>query len=171
MIESESIRLRYLSYDDGPAIRLALEDGRVAKALPGLPWPYPDGSEYAFIANSVGTDYAVCGLVDGTDRFLGAARLGAPISISQGDFEIGYWVVPDFWRHGIGTKVVECLIDLAQILGANSLGASVAKDNIASLGVIRKHNFECLAGGEDVGSALGGELPSLKFFKNIRAPL
>ncbi len=64
--------------------------------------------------------------------------------------EVGYWLGRDFWGRGIATEALRQIIAL---LPERPLHARAAKDNIASIRVLRKCGFEIT--GEDVDYAAG----------------
>ena len=69
------------------------------------------------------------------------------IGLSQLDFEnkrgeSGYWLSPEFQHRGIMTEVLETfLVYCGDILGLHRLTIRCAKDNLASLAIVRKFGF------------------------------
>lgn len=58
--------------------------------------------------------------------------------------EIGYRFLPKYWRKGYGKEILEGLILYAKTLGLKKLIAEVVKENIGSLELLKKFNFNII---------------------------
>ncbi len=58
--------------------------------------------------------------------------------------EIGYRFLPDYWKKGYGTEILDWLILYAESLGLEKLIAEVVKENIGSLKLLEKHGFNII---------------------------
>jgi RimJ/RimL family protein N-acetyltransferase len=70
--------------------------------------------------------------------------------VSEGEPEVSYWLGREFWGKGIATQALAAFL---QIQTARPIYARVARDNLASLRVLRRCGFEIT--GEDKGFANG----------------
>ncbi|MCM2577293.1 GNAT family N-acetyltransferase [Streptomyces meridianus] len=67
-----------------------------------------------------------------------------------GGTEVTYWIDPARWGRGIASQALAALLDEVE---TRPLHARVAKDNVRSLGVLRRNGFTVV--GEDSGYAAG----------------
>ena len=140
-IDLESVRLRHLARSDGNAIRAALFDGRVARNLANVPFPFPEGAEYVYIerVSKIG-GRAIVGRVNGIEILLGSCGVHELITQpSDLDYSCGYWIAPEFWGHGIGTRAIELLITTTPADAI--ISASVMDDNPVSIHIFEKLGF------------------------------
>lgn len=63
------------------------------------------------------------------------------IAVSDSIGEIGYMLLPEYWRKGYGTTVVYCLLALAANMGLNMASATTDSNNIASVKLLEKTGF------------------------------
>ena len=76
-----------------------------------------------------------------TKRFIGVAKIELT-SEHSGDAELGYLILPEFWRKGITGKVAAKLIDLArEEKQLKNLFAIIDPENIPSRKVLEKNGF------------------------------
>ena len=68
----------------------------------------------------------------------------------EGQTEVTYWIDPARWGRGIASQALAALLGE---VGVRPLHARVAKDNLRSLGVLRRNGFAVV--GEDAGYAAG----------------
>lgn len=68
----------------------------------------------------------------------------------DGATEVTYWIDPARWGHGIASQALAALLSEVTV---RPLHARVAKDNLRSLGVLRRNGFA--VAGEDSGYAAG----------------
>lgn len=64
------------------------------------------------------------------------------LTVSGDSGEIGYMLLPEYWRQGFGTKVVEQLLSIAHNLGLKVVTATTDKDNVASVWLLLKNGFQ-----------------------------
>ena len=72
---------------------------------------------------------------------------GTPIgecSIAESDNvgDIGYMLLPEYWRQGYGTTVVYCLLAIAVHMGLTVVSATTDTNNIASAKLLEKTGFK-----------------------------
>jgi [ribosomal protein S5]-alanine N-acetyltransferase len=76
------------------------------------------------------------------DFAVGGAGFTQLVGPERCNVEIGYYLVPAVWRHGIGTAVVAELVRLAWALPeVTRVYAPIHAGNLASAGVLRKNGF------------------------------
>jgi len=77
--------------------------------------------------------------------FAGLAKF---VPDTNGEAEIGYMLLPDFWHQGFGTEICRFLIDLArQINGIRNLNAIIDPENFASKAILKKCGFNLRSSG------------------------
>lgn len=58
--------------------------------------------------------------------------------------EIGYRFLPNYWKKGFGTEILDWLILYAKNLGLEKLIAEVVKENKGSLRLLEKYGFDII---------------------------
>ncbi|MEO8244600.1 MAG: GNAT family N-acetyltransferase [bacterium] len=152
-IEAQSARLTYraLQNSDLEALHAVVSDWEVVRQLASFPWP-PDR---AFTATRA-QPYLGRGFVWGV--FLNR-RLVGTVAVT-GD-ELGYCLVPDVWRQGIGTEICRVAIDRAFGSGWDHLVAGVWADNAASIALLGKLGFRVVDHDLTLNKARGETVPGL----------
>lgn len=64
------------------------------------------------------------------------------IAVSNCIGEIGYMLLPEYWRKGYGTTVVYCLLAIATNMGLNMVSATTDSNNTASVKLLEKTGFQ-----------------------------
>ena len=59
----------------------------------------------------------------------------------NGSYDIGYCISKEHWREGLGTEMVDAIIDWVKVQGGKSITAEVADINLASVALLRKFGF------------------------------
>ena len=142
-LDFSTIRLRHLARSDRPAISSAIGLLEVAKNLTAVPHPYSQGKEWDWVEPAQGRSvFAVVGKVDGREVMLGTVGMRCESDMGH----IGYfWIAPDYWGQGIGTRAIELILSKAVAAGFKQCKAEVMKDNPASRAIFEKCGFK-LAG-------------------------
>ena len=111
-------------------------------AYPDQPVPY----EFFVIFQQMTQGYpAYVAVVDSGEVVgFGFLRPFHPASTLRRTAEVTYFISPDFTKQGIGTALLNCLIEDATSKGVDSLVASISSKNDESLAFHRKNGFrEC----------------------------
>jgi len=93
-----------------------------------------------FYPQGVDTIWAVFAKDDG--RYVGNASL-RPRPERQKDWEIGYYLTPDEWGKGFATELATRLVRFGfETAGLKEVFATVDKENLASINVLKKSGLE-----------------------------
>jgi len=105
--------------------------------------PYPSVADWTErLGRDAATNYIFVALAD--DKIIGHAGLhGNKNARRQHAWGLGISVCEEWQRRGVGTRLMESVIDLAdQWLGALRIELTVFTDNVAALALYRKFGFE-----------------------------
>lgn len=80
--------------------------------------------------------FAATTLEDGKNRFVGEGCLYA--FNGRGEASLSFRVLPELHRHGVGTKILRGLLEIADSLGLRRVSAEVKRENSASLALLSK---------------------------------
>ncbi len=80
----------------------------------------------------------------------------------DGDPELSYWLGKEFWGKGIATQALSLFLDVVCV---RPLYARVAKDNLASIRVLEKNEFELKEQGKWYSHARGKEVDELVWIR------
>lgn len=58
------------------------------------------------------------------------------------EYELGYWILPPFWRKGFGFEMAHKSLEIAKSLGIESVVAFALTENVKSIGLMRKLGFQ-----------------------------
>ena len=107
--------------------------------------------------------------IDGTDERIGECSL-----TEQGaSAEIGFMLLPKYWRQGYGTEVVNSLIDKARAMKIKELTATTDERNRAAIHLLEKCGFQKQKRGwmvmlpEDEDGKIGEGQSIIQFGKEI----
>ncbi len=111
----------------------------------GRRWPEERAAETSWLIlqhwSEYGFGWRVMALPN-TGEKIGFAALnhpGAETGLGSGEFEIGWWLAPDFWKQGLASEAAAAVRDDAfGDLAAPSLVARLQPDNLASAGVAKR---------------------------------
>lgn len=87
----------------------------------------------------------------GSVRWFTAESASAPVGLlvstkKTDSVEIGYWVDPDHWGHGIaGTILNQAVTLIPETFRVSTLTAKVSADNVASVRALGRHGFRLLS--------------------------
>ena len=168
-LATERLLLRPLEPGDAEALHRLINDWSVTRMLAAVPFPY--GRELAdeWIASTrtqiaAGTAYhlAITGRDDGAEVLVGG--VGLRIDPTRRVGRLGYWVGRRFWGHGVATEAAGRLARWALAnLAIETVEAGVAKDNPASISVLRRIGFRHVGEGVETWVAHHCDKPVLRF--------
>ncbi|SHJ00046.1 GNAT family N-acetyltransferase [Pseudobutyrivibrio xylanivorans] len=77
-----------------------------------------------------------------TDKETGAAIGTCCLFPEEDNYDIGYCISKHLWKKGLGSELIQAIIEFARELGGRTLTAEVADENIASVKLLKKFDFE-----------------------------
>ena len=131
-----NIHLREISTDDADFMMRLVCDPKVTKYIPGmiqdremlLSWIHglrPTDHEYIITIKETEEEIGECSLTEqGTSG------------------EIGFMILPQFWRRGYGTETVHSLVEKARGLGIKELSATTDSRNKSAIRLLEKTGFK-----------------------------
>lgn len=144
-LETEHLTLRPFEAGDAEAVQGYVGLWEVARMTSRIPHPYPAGAAAEWIAGHQaqgdrGQEYTFClALKEAVEQPIGAGGLRY---LEKGNWEIGYWLAPDFWGRGLATEAARALVVFGfEKLGAEALNSGHFTDNPASGRVLEKAGF------------------------------
>ena len=106
------------------------------------------------------TWYAVERTVAGRVLVGGGGFKGAPTD--DGDVELGYSLLPQFYRRGLASELATALVGWAAAQpGVRRILAQTSAENLGSQGVLRKLGFAPLGPGEEPGYTMYALIPAV----------
>jgi RimJ/RimL family protein N-acetyltransferase len=144
-IETSRLIGRVPTDSDFELYRLLYQDAAIAATLGGV---RPDKEIYQVLADNVdhwrrfGFGKSIWNLkADG--RFVGIAGLRQVVVEGQDEVEIGYAIMPEFWRQGFATEIaLACANAAFTTFGLQELVAFTLPTNSASRRVMEKCGFD-----------------------------
>jgi RimJ/RimL family protein N-acetyltransferase len=147
--------------EDAPALAAAIADEAIVRNLATAPWPYSMRDAEAFLASPrdpILPSFLIFERGTGAPQLVGACGLSRRPS---GSVEMGYWIASSSWGRGYATEACTALIDIARMLGLQSLEGSHFIDNPASARVLEKLGFTPLGiVAPRMSCARGEEVPA-----------
>ena len=58
------------------------------------------------------------------------------------EYELGYWILPPYWRKGFGFEMAHKSLEIAKSLGIESVVAFALTENVKSIGLMQKLGFQ-----------------------------
>ena len=113
-----------------------VSDPRVSRFIPGM----IQGRDMlvSWVQSLGPADHEYIVQIDETDESIGECSL-----TEQGaSAEIGFMLLPKYWRQGYGTEVVNSLIDKAQAMKIKELTATTDERNRAAIRLLEKCGFQ-----------------------------
>lgn len=112
ILETERLLIRTLTREDAPIIQKYAGDRRIADKTLSIPHPYPEGRAESWVeellANPMpGGPFALTLRIGG--EFVGLMELG--IRDDKLRAEVGFWIAPIYWGHGLCTEALRAMID------------------------------------------------------------
>ena len=168
-LATDRLLLRPLERGDAGALHRLINDWSVARMLAAVPFPYPReladewiASTRAQIAEGTAYHLAVTGRDGGAEMLVGG--VGLRLDQRRRTARLGYWVGRRFWGHGVATEAAGRLARWALAnLDIETIEASVAKDNAASISVLRRVGFRHVGEGVETWVAHACDKPVLRF--------
>ena len=132
-MKEERISLRPIVAADGDFMVKLVNDPEIVRYIPGLitngdmmqSWTKSLGaSDHEFIVELDGISIGECSL-----------------TCFEGDAEIGFMILPEYWGHGYGTQVVQQLLRKAKELGISEITATTDVRNTATVKLLKRADF------------------------------
>lgn len=146
VLRSERLTLRPWRDQDAPALRMLLDDWKVARMLSRVPYPYTAADARAFleIAKAAAAKrpreawhWAI------TESNTGLLLGGAGLHNEPAGWETGYWLADLFWGFGFATEACRRVLDFAfEEARLERVVAGHYLDNEGSARVLEKAGFE-----------------------------
>ena len=130
------VKLRAITVDDADFMMQLVSDPKVKRFIPGM---IRDREMIVSWVQSLGlADHEYIVQIDGTDESIGECSL-----TEQGESaEIGFMLLPKYWRQGYGTEVVNSLIDKARAMNLKELTATTDERNRVAIRLLEKCGFQ-----------------------------
>lgn len=168
-LATERLTLRPYRAEDAAELHRLINDWEVCRALAAVPFPYPRaladewiGSAEAALAAGDAFHLAITGKEGAQEVIVGG--IGLRIERAARTGHLGYWVGRRFWGHGVAAEAAGRLARWALAnLDLDTIAASVATDNAASVAVLRRIGLRHVGRGREHFLARGGEQPVLRF--------
>lgn len=138
---SERLFLRPAFPEDGEAILAGIGDEGIVRNLARAPWPYSLHDARAFAERPQDPRLPHFLVTLPGHGVIGSAGLGAHVTESGAEPELGYWIARDHWGRGYATEAAGAVLRIARTLGHRRLTAGHFTDNPASGRVLRKLGF------------------------------
>lgn len=168
VIATARFDLRPVRRSDVGLFQLYAGDQRVAEATQSIPHPLPPGVAEAFCARAMaqGGDEDIW-VMDGTrsnlPEVLGVISLK---KMDRAQSEVGFWVAPAFWNHGIASEAVQALV-AANPQQNCTLFAEAFQDNPGSARVLTNAGFQYLGDAESFSVARGKTAPTWTYIRKL----
>ena len=130
------VKLREITQSDADFMMQLVSDPRVTRFIPGM----IQGRDMlvSWVQSLGPADHEYIVQIDETDESIGECSL-----TEQGaSAEIGFMLLPKYWRQGYGTEVVNSLIDKAQAMKIKELTATTDERNRAAIRLLEKCGFQ-----------------------------
>lgn len=164
-LQVDSYILRLIQKEDATSIHKHINDWNVARMLSNVPFPYSSDLLNQWIESIIeqmqagqAYHFSIIDTSIETQPIIGC--IGLTLDTTQQNAKIGYWIGQPYWGHNIATKVVQRLSNWALAnLNINYLHATAADDNLASIAVLKKCNFQPFGQGKEKFLARATEQP------------
>ncbi|MGX7952039.1 GNAT family N-acetyltransferase [Tsuneonella sp. HG249] len=161
---TERLFLRPAWPEDWEAVLGGIADEGVVMNLARVPWPYGASEAREFVSRGQDPCHPNFLIVEAASgRTIGCVGLGPKAGRGEPP-ELGYWLARPHWGRGYATEAAGGLIEVARVLGHQSIVAGHFVDNPASGRVLRKLGFRPT--GEQslrFSCGRGREVPSLEY--------
>ena len=168
-LTTERLTLRPFRAEDAAELHRLLNDWEVCRSLAAVPYPYSRALADEWIgsaAQALAAGDAYHLMISGRDgeREMMVGGVGLRIDRPKRSGRLGYWVGRRFWMHGVASEAAGRLARWALAnLDIDTLDASVATDNAASIAVLRRIGFKHVGAGTEHFLARAAEQPILRF--------
>ena len=124
-----------------------INDKRIADNTLTIPHPYQRSDAELFIATAVAQNETVgvrnWAIRDRKEGLIGGIGQHFRYGNDSHKEEIGYWLSPEFWGHGIMTEVVIGFVDfISKERGLKRIEAPILEHNLPSARVLEKSGFQ-----------------------------
>lgn len=131
-----NITLREIAPEDVDFMMRLVTDPRVTRFIPGM--IHEREMLGSWIQSLGAEDHEYIVRIEETDEMIGECSL-----TEQGEYgEIGFMLLPQYWRRGYGTEVVNCLVKNARGRRIKELTATTDAKNIAAIRLLEKTGFK-----------------------------
>lgn len=145
---SQNISISPFKENDVEQLALRIDDKRIADNTLTIPYPYRVSDAEMFIATAIAhnestgpRNFAIRHVVEGLIGGIGQHYKYGKKSHKD---EIGYWLTPDQWGHGLMTEVVRAFVkEISGKRGLTRIEAPVFHGNLGSARVLEKNGFVC----------------------------
>ena len=128
--------LSYIAEDDAEFMMRLVGDPKVTKFIPGMILDREMLISWIHGLRPMDHEYIIA--IEETEEEIGECSL-----TEQGtSCEIGFMLLPQFWRQGYGTEVVHSLVEKARGLGIKELTATTDSRNKAAIRLLEKTGFK-----------------------------
>jgi 8-oxo-dGTP diphosphatase len=168
-LATERLTLRPYRPADAAELHRLINDWEVCRTLAAVPFPYPRALADDWIASSArslaeGSAYHLVITGKEGEREVIVGGVGLRIDRAARAGHLGYWVGRRFWGHGVAAEAAGRLARWALAnLDLDTIDASVAADNAASIAVLRRIGLRQTGAGREPFLARGAEQPVLRF--------
>ena len=128
-----TIALRPITGNDADFMMGLVSDPEVTRFIPGLIGNRDLMKEWIAALPEEDREFMV--LLDGTA--IGECNL----TVNGDSAEIGFLLLPEYWRKGYGTEVVRQLLEMAEKSGIREVTAMTDQRNAAAIGLLEKTGF------------------------------
>ncbi len=167
-IDAGRLVLRRVRRPDAALFALYAGDRRVAEATQAIPHPLPPGAAEAFVARAIaGTGDEDIWTLDGTPS--GLPEVVGVMSLKKmdrGQSEVGFWIAPAFWNHGLASGALAALI-AANPQASRTLFAEAFQDNPGSARVLTNNGFTYIGDAESFSVARGTRVPTWTYLRKM----
>ena len=131
-----NVKLRDITEDDAEFMMRLVGDPKVTKFIPGM---IQDREMLiSWIGGLSSLDHEFIITIEETEEEIGECSL-----TEQGTSgEIGFMLLPQFWRRGYGTEVIHSLVEKARGLGIKKLTATTDSRNKVAIRLLEKTGFK-----------------------------
>lgn len=142
IFDTPRLRLRPFERSDAKDVQLLAGDYDVAKMVPPIPRPYPDGAaeswiDYVTSAAEQGKEFAFAVVHKEQQTLLGC--VGLHIDRNHQRAELGYWIGRAHWNQGFVTEAAARILQHAfEDLKLHRLYANIVPRNTGSVKVAKK---------------------------------
>ncbi len=143
MLQETNVHLSRLSLADKEQLRAQANNKQVWNTLRDyMPFPYTEKDAIDFIQHTQKENPALSYGIRYNNTLCGVIGLVPEPDAHIKTTELGYWVGEAFWKKGIATTAVQCILKYAfEALEYKKIVAGVFEGNIASMKVLEKNNF------------------------------
>ena len=158
-LRSDRLELRPLGETHAAFVESLYASPEVTRTLLRIQGPISrrEARELCETPTAMPGEYRFVAALRGNDRPVGVGNVRIPAAIA-GVASIGYSVLPNLWRQGVGTELAALLVEFAfGTLGAGEARATTLAENVASARVLQKLGFAVLEAEASESDSRGDE--------------